>query len=326
MKKRITMILLTATLAITLSACGEAGKVTKSIESIGEITLESGNTIETAEAAYAELSDKDKEKVENYDTLVAAREEYDALVIEDAYAKAMDLYDQKKYEDAKEAFQAISGYKDAGEKIKSCDVEMMYLTYADVYEALEGNFWYFNGGSDVILKRITFAKADAEIAQVSYDGNGRWEDAPVTCAYVVEDSNISLSLEDGSTMQIAYKMKDGKIKLGDKEYFTEKQVNQGLQGYWKYRDLTGKHEYTIYFNDGKVISESASASAYGSGYFYYGPYEGTYTLGFGEFETEMRHAYEWGFNILNGEVAPLRFGHVCIRTDSLPGENGYNIM
>lgn len=57
----------------------KAYKVEKTIDSIGIVTMESRKKIETAERMYAELSEKNKAKVDNYDTLVLARQELDSL-------------------------------------------------------------------------------------------------------------------------------------------------------------------------------------------------------------------------------------------------------
>ncbi len=53
------------------------------IDAIGEVTLERGKAIEAAESAYNALTDDQKALVENYDTLLNAREEYDRLVAEE---------------------------------------------------------------------------------------------------------------------------------------------------------------------------------------------------------------------------------------------------
>ena len=82
---------------------------------------------------------------------------------------------------------------------------------------------------------------------------------------------------------------------------------------------------SIYFNNGKVVSENA-ALAYGSTsgeYYYYGPYEGSYTLNFGGLDTDMSHGSEWFFNIVDGKVVVINYDHVCKPADKLPGEKGY---
>ena len=59
------------------------------IDAIGEVTLESGDAIKAARAAYDALTDTQKELVKNYEELTAAEEAYTALV-DAAAAKAVD--------------------------------------------------------------------------------------------------------------------------------------------------------------------------------------------------------------------------------------------
>ena len=59
------------------------------IDAIGEVTLESGDAIKAARAAYDTLTDTQKELVKNYEKLTAAEEAYTALV-DAAAAKAVD--------------------------------------------------------------------------------------------------------------------------------------------------------------------------------------------------------------------------------------------
>ena len=61
----------------------EIQQVTKLIDGIGAVTLESESAIVQAEQAYQNLSEAQQKLVANYETLVAARETYDSL--KDAY-------------------------------------------------------------------------------------------------------------------------------------------------------------------------------------------------------------------------------------------------
>jgi len=58
---------------------GRVNAVIEQINAIGEVTLGSIGKIQAAEAAYEALSDDEKANVENYQTLLNAREEYEAL-------------------------------------------------------------------------------------------------------------------------------------------------------------------------------------------------------------------------------------------------------
>ena len=68
-----------------MTGCGkskEAQAVDDQIVAIGEVSLESDELIIAAENAYSALSGDDKDSVEGYEKLKAAREEYDKLVEE----------------------------------------------------------------------------------------------------------------------------------------------------------------------------------------------------------------------------------------------------
>lgn len=83
MKKGVALILLCV--CLSLSACGKS-KTVKAVEAaidgIGEVTLDSGAAIETAEKLLHILTENEKEKVDNRIILVKAREKYDKLVLE----------------------------------------------------------------------------------------------------------------------------------------------------------------------------------------------------------------------------------------------------
>lgn len=94
-------------ISLLLSACSifkdrEVQNVETLIDEIGEVTVDSLAGIEAAEDAYDLLTDKQKEKVENYDVLKAAREEhlfifaksiYDRIVgAVDKISESMDIY------------------------------------------------------------------------------------------------------------------------------------------------------------------------------------------------------------------------------------------
>ena len=83
--KKIITLLLAIFMTLSLFGCGKSKDVTiveGFINDIGEITLESGEAIEKARHAYDMLSDKDKEKVENINTLKDAEYYYDKMLRE----------------------------------------------------------------------------------------------------------------------------------------------------------------------------------------------------------------------------------------------------
>lgn len=199
--------------------------------------------------------------------------------------------------------------------------------YKDVYNALASNVWYFNGGSDTTLNRISFTDSGAVIGQVYFDGNGKHENESRDVQVSVDDSNINLIFEDESVAGIPYTLEEDSITL-EGGYFTAEEIEEQIQGYWKLRTVSfGTHEFHIHFDKGSVESERASEALDGSNgeYYYYGPDEGQYTLNFGGFDTDMRHGSEWFYNIVNGEVVILHYDNICEHTDEgFPGEDGYS--
>ena len=77
--KRAVSILLVLAMVFSLCACGKSKAVTAAeelIATIGEVTDQSGEAIQTAEEAVAALSVEEKEQVETLAQLTAAREKY----------------------------------------------------------------------------------------------------------------------------------------------------------------------------------------------------------------------------------------------------------
>ena len=211
------------------------------------------------------------------------------------------------------------------------EVEASNHDYTEVLSALDGNTWYFNGGSQTILNRITFNGESAVLEQVSFDGNGKHDGGSNSCAFEVTDDNIVVNVNDLSELTIPYQLSDGTIKLGNQDYYTIEEVEAGLQGFW-YLDSQSRYghtQYTIQIDNGSVTSESVAESAFSSDeFFYYGPaydpaYQSTYILNFGGFDTEMIHGNNWFWNIINGTVTLLHYDSVCTPTDGFPGEYGY---
>ena len=247
------------------------------------------------------------------------------------YRVALELYDAGNLEAAIDALQKVSGYNDADKKIEEIKDEQIHQLYGPVFDALNGNTWFFNGGADTILNGISFEGDTARIAQVYYDGNGKHDNGSTEYPFTVDDKYITLSMWDGSELTIPYILSGETISLGTNEYYSLQEIDAGLQGYWKLRKsqyilgIKSVSEDNIYINNGKMTSESASL-AYGSTngeYYYYGPYQGSYTLNFGGFDTDMFHGSEWFFNIIDGKITLLNFDNVCTPSDNLPGEAGY---
>ena len=200
--------------------------------------------------------------------------------------------------------------------------------YSSVIQLLSDNIWCFNGGNDTTLNGISFTQDAATISQVVFDGNGIHDNGSTDYDYAIDDSNITVTLSDGGSLEIPYTCDGTSVKLGENEYYTLAEVDAAIQGCWTATSSLQGNETQKYilFDGNNVTSEKASESAFGAAgeYFYYGPYTGTYTLVFGGLDTDMSHGSEWYFNIIDGAVVLLNYGNVCTRADGLPGENGYS--
>ena len=125
------------TLKQARSSCNDlrVNKMTAMIDNIGEVTLESGNTLDAAKQYYEILTDEQKALVTNYADLETALAAYDDLLVEDAIAKidaigTITIESSDSIEAAKEAYDKLSDELKA--RVTNADV----LTEADaVYTA-----------------------------------------------------------------------------------------------------------------------------------------------------------------------------------------------
>ena len=93
--KRILSLSLAVLLCLSLCACGkskEAKAVDDLILSIGEVTAESAETVQAAAEAYNALSEKDRESIENYETLKKAQEDLFYIEFYDLSNRLLEVY------------------------------------------------------------------------------------------------------------------------------------------------------------------------------------------------------------------------------------------
>ena len=98
MKKRSIIIVIAVILSLTLLAgCGKSKAVKaaeEAIKAIGEISIDSGDAIASAEKLYNILTDSEKASVSNRLELVEAREAFDNLQGDLVYDNAKQAYEQ----------------------------------------------------------------------------------------------------------------------------------------------------------------------------------------------------------------------------------------
>ena len=124
------------------------------IDAIGEVTLESGDAIKAARAAYDALTDTQKELVKNYEKLLAAEELYEELT---ASAAAIA---QKAAEEARKAQEEAEAAQKAAEEAAEAAKAAQEAAEAAAAKAGENN-----AAAEEARKAAETAQAAAEAAQ-----------------------------------------------------------------------------------------------------------------------------------------------------------------
>lgn len=205
-------------------------------------------------------------------------------------------------------------------------------SYADVIQLMVNDFWFFNGGSDAAVNMLEFTEDSAVITQIVYDGNGPHVGSVSNFTYLMSDTDITLTLADGSELAIAYSVNDGMFTLEGEGYLTPAEVDADLQGYWGLRESSNvmgvntEGEYIYYYENGIVTYEKASKALDGGlgEYYYFGPYEGVYTIDRNGLSTTAKNNWQFGFNIIDGKAVMVRCGAVCYPESGFKGEYGYS--
>lgn len=249
------------------------------------------------------------------------------------YRKAEDAFASGDYETAISVYELNPTYLDSEMKITAAKQKLMYEKYGDVIEKMTEGVWFYNGGSNAAVNRLTFTEKQANITQFVSDGNGVHTGDVNDFPFVVDESNIVLTLVDGSEQTIPYTLENNALIL-EGGYLTPEDVEADLQGYWSLHDkdtiavlgITTENEYIAYLNKGAFVYESA-AKAYGGRngeYYYYGPYEGTYQVNETGLNVEVRNNYRFAFNIIDGKAVLLSCGKPFSPASGFKGENGYH--
>ena len=345
MKKRFALLMAALLLLTVLTAC-DSSDYKKATE-----IYQSGSYLEAA-AMFEELGDYEDSSEQalncrydyaaslfdskEYEAAAAAFAELDGFrdsadrITECRYLIAEDLFQAGNYAEAIPAYEALAGYKDADEKLAEAQLQQMYITYAPVFTALDGGTWFFASTSVNEVKSLAFTDRTVTEGYIFYDGNGPHSGAAAPLAYTVDDTAVTVTTEDG-ILAIPYTMDGDQLKLGEGDFFTPAEVDAALQGYWSLLDLsynayTGfvTSEYIYYYENGYVKYESATVAYTGDGYFYYGPYEGTYTVDGAGMHVDARNNWQFGFVISEGKVVMCRCGSICEPATGFKGENGFS--
>lgn len=118
--KRITLIAMCVALMLCLALAGcatEAQQISAEIDKLGEITLESGESIDELNQRYEALGDEEKANVENYSVLQEANIAYDELLLEKECTDAIALGLQSGWD---ALTQDWNSFADRGAALASC--------------------------------------------------------------------------------------------------------------------------------------------------------------------------------------------------------------
>ncbi len=186
-----------------------------------------------------------------------------------------------------EAFQESAGLEPTG--IADAETQSKLFGGIDVRAALMAEPWFANGGSDTTLNALTFGEDEVTITQLVFDGNGRHVNAENAMPYTLDESGLTITLLDGSALELTCAASGNRLVLGDGEYLSATQVDEGLQGYWVYYDresipLFPNHaaDFHVHFEDGMMAYEHANISAFDYNEFFY----------WGRMRTSIRWALE----------------------------------
>lgn len=252
-----------------------------------------------------------------------------------SYGKAASLMESGDYTGAIALFEELGEYEDAATQLAVAKSELQYQAYGALIDSLAVEPFFANGGTENSLNCFVFSKESVMVKHVFFDGNGYQTSSENTLPYIVDDTSISMTLDDGSDLVIPYTLSGNSIALGSGEYFSASQVDAELQGYWycneyTYISLLGNlsvSKYNAYIHDGTFEYEYATeAYGYNDGsYYYYGPYADSYTIGLGRIESDIHNGSYFFFNIIDGAVKLMHYDHVYSKASSgMPGEDGYS--
>lgn len=138
--KKVETILLIFVLSILLVGCGTdpvAKKVMDDIESIGTVELSDKEMIESISETYKELTDKQKNQVKNYATLLEAQDKIKQLEKEAEQAAILEEIKKRNSTEYDLAISAIQMLKDS-----LFNSESLQLKDVSYYSAYEGGSCY----------------------------------------------------------------------------------------------------------------------------------------------------------------------------------------
>ena len=193
--KYIASLLAAGILLLSLTGCGENKEIiaTKNaIDSIGEVTIDSQDVIEQAEALYNNLPTEDQQAITNYDVLVEARNQYDILCAETAIEAIGEVTSEsgEAIEYAKKLYEALSleQQKQVQNYDYLHDADEKY-TFIKVGMELEGDYFLFSK-NDMIIEKTGEPNAITDFGNYSQ----LYDDMQFKINYIFDQLNIPDSI------------------------------------------------------------------------------------------------------------------------------------
>lgn len=196
----------------------QVNKVEETISQIGQVTMESSGLIKNAELVYEELSEAQREEVENYDVLQAARAEYDRLegLVNDAVESIGDigkvsLSSRDKIEKARKAYDAL----EADGLTEYAAEEYKTLTAAEKeYDRLYAEDLYSSGLS--LFEAEKYDEALVKFAEVveDYPGHARVAESKTYAAKCMV-VKAQASFDNGEYENAMLQLTEGREKYGE---------------------------------------------------------------------------------------------------------------
>lgn len=152
--KTITTICMVFLMLITLTACTskEAKSVIKKIDSIGEITENSGEILKQIQSEYSKLTEEQKAEVDNYDQYIEAKKDFDILIFssikrEVEKAQLLEKRYFSKYYDLNNLHKAKT---EAEQALENSNVDI----YSDVFFELKKHNEDLSSYIDAEIKKL----------------------------------------------------------------------------------------------------------------------------------------------------------------------------
>ena len=279
--KKIAAALLALLLCLTLCACGKSEAVIaveSMISQLGEITLDSEEAIIASEIAYGNLSEKEKEKVENYPVLLDARDAYEKIPKFVEVAVEKEIWVVSKEESLLGTYE-YSGYEynDQGQITQFVRAQLLGFRKSEVLHYLEyddqGRLVSENSVSGYGYEKVNYVyNAEGYIEREYWTSDFSVENGKEFIYTYTFDENGQIAMKTCTNINSDYVLEYTYVYNEDGTVARERQHSNSGSTY-----IT---EY-VYDENGNVIEEHISELNNSSdGWINYYSYEciGTYTV------------------------------------------------